>query len=74
MGEGLGKVPSLKLRNLSMLSIKLHVMDPRGAVNSRSAEPTQPRGGHVEGDPHLQVKKLGETKMELQDEKGAELS
>ena len=39
-------------------------MDP---CNSRSAEP---EGGHIEGNPHPQVKReFRETKMELQDPK-----
>jgi len=43
-------------------------MDPRSrSCNSRS---TERGGGHIEGDPHPQVKReLGETNMELQNAK-----
>ena len=64
-----GKVPSFKLRNRSVIRAAQStflVWEPN--CNSRSAEPG---GGHIEGDPHPQVKReLGETKMELQMQRG----
>ena len=52
-------------------------MSMNGSKRSCNSRSTEPGGGHIEGDHHPQVKRereLGETKMELQDAKGAELS
>ena len=61
-GRGSGEVPSSN--NCAMRS-------PCLPVSIHGCGSAEPGGGHIEGDPHPQVKaELGETKMELQDAKG----